>query len=120
MTTWPVAKLAPDAGACWAGGGCRVIFTETVLALHVAVMVPGVLVVTCRVVIVKLASWPAAVTLAGTDAAGEPLARVTTLPLGAFPLNSSGPASELPPEKMFGVDRLSTCSLGADEHLVEA
>src|SRR5215469_15491737 len=68
MTTWPVAKLAPDAGARRVGGGWRVIFAETVLPRQVAVMVTGVLVVTCRVVIVKLASWPAAVTLAGTDA----------------------------------------------------
>src|SRR6516165_11315382 len=108
MTTWPVAKLAPGAGARRVGGGWRVIFAETVLPRQVAVMVTGVLVVTCWVVIEKDTSWPAAVTLAGTDAAGELLARVTTVPLGAFPLNSSVPICGVPPEKTLGVDRPSS------------
>ena len=111
MTTWPAAKLAPCAGASSVGGGCRVIFTETVSARQVAVRTTGVLVVTCRVVIVKLTSWPAAVTLAGTDAAGELLAMVITLPLGAFPLNSSVPTTSVPPEKKLGRDLPSSCWL---------
>jgi hypothetical protein len=82
MTTRPVAKLAPAAGAISVGGGCRVIFTLTVLARQVAVITTGVLVVTGWVVMLKLASWPVAVTLAGTDAAGELLAMVMTLRLG--------------------------------------
>src|SRR5215472_5500311 len=88
MTTWPVAKLAPEAGESRVGGGWRIIFAETVLPRQVAVMSTGVLVVTCLVVIEKETSWPAAVTLAGTETAGELLASVTTVPLGAFPLNS--------------------------------
>lgn len=71
-------------------------------------MTTGVVAVTCRVVIEKETSWPAAVTLAGTDAAGELLASVTTVPLGAFPLNSSVPTWGVPPEKTFGVDRPSS------------
>ncbi len=103
-----MAKLAAGAGVRSVGGGCRVIFTETVLARQVAVMTTGVLVVTCRVVISKLTSWPAAVTLDGTDAAGELLARLTTLPLGAFPLNSSVLTTSVPPEKKLGTDEPST------------
>src|SRR5690348_2901632 len=94
MTTWPVAKLTPDAGARRVGGGWRVIFAETVLPRQVAVMVTGVLVVTCRVVIVKLTSWPAAVTLAGTDAAGELLARVTAHRLDPPVVAAGGKAAE--------------------------
>ena len=60
-------------------------------------------------VIEKEASWPAAVTLAGTDAAGELLAILTALPLGAFPLNSSVPSSAVPPEKtLVGPDWLDS------------
>src|ERR1700691_941042 len=44
MTTRPSAKLTPGAGAISVGGGCRVSFTETVLALQVAVRTTGVLV----------------------------------------------------------------------------
>jgi hypothetical protein len=74
----------------------------TVLPRQVALRTTGVLFVTARVVIVKLTSWPAAVTLAGTDAACELLAMVMTVPLGAFPLNSSEPTKSVPPEKKFG------------------
>src|ERR1700728_621552 len=108
MTTWPVAKCAPDDGDWRVGGGWRVIFAETVLARQVAVMTTGVLVVTWLVVIVKVAPWPVAVTLAGTTAGGELLARVMTLPLGAFPLNSRLPIWGVPPENLFGTDRPSS------------
>jgi hypothetical protein len=111
MTTRPAAKLTPAAGASSVGGGCRVIFTETVLARQVAVRITGVLAVTCPVVIVKLTSWPVAVTLAGTEAAGELLAIVMALAPGAFPLNSRLPTTSVPPEKKLCTYLPSSCSL---------
>ena len=78
---------------------------------QVAVITTGVLAVTGRVVMLKVTSWPMAGTLAGTDAAGELLAKETMVPLGALPLNSRVPATLVPPEKKLGTELPSSCWL---------
>src|SRR5271170_5561337 len=104
MTTWPVGKLAPAAGAWSDGGGWRVMFTLMLWPRQVAVMTTGVVVVTCWVVMLKVGDSPGRTsTVAGTDAAGELLDRSMTLLTGAIPLNRIEPISGVPPVKMFGV-----------------
>src|SRR5215471_1635937 len=104
MTTWPVGKLAPAAGAWSDGGGWRVMFTLMLLPRQVAVMVTGVVVVTCWVVMLNVGSLPGRTsTVAGTVAAGELLDRLKVLPTGANPLVRIEPICGVPPVKMFGV-----------------
>jgi hypothetical protein len=106
MTTWPVAKPAPVAGAWRVGGGWRIIFTETVFPRQVAPRTTGVVAVTCRVATEKEPNWPVAVTLAGPDAAGELLASA------AAPRGSRAWAGTVHPAMQWGL------SAGRDQHLV--
>jgi len=76
----------PAAGAMSVGGGCRVIFTETVLARQVAVKDHRRVLWSPAGGDRETDELSVAVTLAGTEAAGELLARVMTLPRGAFPV----------------------------------
>src|SRR5690348_12881043 len=104
MTTWPVGKLAPFAGAWSDGGGWRVMFTLMLWPRQVAVMTTGVVAVTCWVVMLKVGSRPGRTsTVGGTLAAGELLDSVKVLPTGATPLVRIEPISGVPPVKMFGV-----------------
>jgi hypothetical protein len=68
---------------------------------QVAVMVAVVVVVVVTCLVVTTNVMFGAVTLVGTDTAGESLTRSITLPLGATPLNSMLPVGVAPPEKMF-------------------
>src|SRR6185437_5075663 len=112
MTTCPVGKLAPVAGAWSDGGGWRVMFTLMLWPRQVAVMVTGVVVVTCWVVMLKVGSWPGSTsTVAGTVAAGELLDRVKVLPTGATPLVRIEPICGVPPVKMFGVGGPASMSI---------